>query len=306
MPPAPEPGSSVRTDDGVRLACVAVGDGTPVLFVHEFAGDQRSWSAQVSHFSPRYRCLSYCARGYPPSDVPKNPASYTQERAVADAVAVLDGLGVERAHVVGLSMGGFCALHLGMSHPQRVLSLTVASVGCGAQPERAAAFRAETEALAATFEHQGAAAVAPSYSVGPARVQLQDKNPRAWAEFAAALAEHSSLGSALTLRGVQRDRPSLYALTQRLAALSVPTLVIAGDEDERVLEPSLMLKRTIPSAGLAVVPRTGHAVNLEEPAQFNRLVGDFLAAAEAGRWGPRAPGSPSPDRVGGGGAASAR
>ena len=279
----------VTTDDGVRLHVEETGAGPPILFVHEFAGDHRSWEPQVRAFSRRHRCITYAARGYPPSDVPPAPAAYSQERAVADALAVLDALEVDRAHVVGLSMGGFCTLHLGLRHPERTRSLTVAACGYGAQPERREAFREECAAIAEAFRTEGAAAVAERYAVGPARVQFQNKDPRGWAEFAARLAEHDAEGAALTMLGVQRERPSLYDLAHDLERLIVPTLIVTGDEDEGCLEPALMLKRTIPAAGLAVLPRTGHTCNLEEPALFNRLVGDFIAAAESDAWGLRDP-----------------
>src|SRR6516164_4247495 len=223
---------TIVTDDGVALYAESTGTGQPLLFIHEFAGDHRSWEPQVRFFCPGYRCVTYAARGYPPSAVPEDPAAYSQQRAVADAVAVLDGLGIDRAHVAGLSMGGFTALHLALRHPERVLSAVVAGAGYGAQPERAAAFRAECAATAAAFENEGAERVAQRYAVGPARVQFQNKNPRGWAEFAAALAEHSALGSALTMRGVQRARPSLYALRDDLAGVRTPVLLLVGDEDE--------------------------------------------------------------------------
>jgi pimeloyl-ACP methyl ester carboxylesterase len=279
----------IGTDDGVRLYLEETGDGPPVLFVHEFAGDHRSWEPQVRALSRRYRCVTYNARGYPPSDVPEDPAAYSQTRAVADAIAVLDALGIERAHVVGLSMGGFATLHLGLRHPDRARSLVVAACGYGAQPERQSAFKEESGVIADAFAAEGAAEVAKRYAVGPARVQFQNKDPRGWAEFAAQLAEHSSQGSALTMRGVQAARPSLYDLTDDLRALTVPTLVIAGDEDEGCLEPSLMLKRTIPAAGLALLPKTGHTCNLEEPELFNALLVRFFADVENGAWGPRDP-----------------
>jgi len=279
----------VSTDDGVTLYVEESGDGSPVLFLHEFAGDHRSWEPQVRALSRRYRCIAYAARGYPPSDVPEDPAAYSQVRAVDDAIAVLDALGVERAHVVGLSMGGFATLHFGLRHPDRARSLVVAACGYGAQPERQEAFRRESNLIADAFGAEGAAAVATRYAVGPARVQFQNKDPRGWAEFAAQLAEHSSLGSELTMRGVQAARPSLYDLTDELRALTVPTLVIAGDEDEGCLEPSLMLKRTIPTAGLALLPRTGHTCNLEEPELFDRLLERFFADVENGAWGARDP-----------------
>lgn len=274
---------------GVRLHYEETGDGGPVLFIHEFAGDHRSWEPQVRTFSRRYRCITYAARGYPPSDVPNDPGSYSQDLAVDDAIAVLDAAGVPRAHIVGISMGAFSALHLGLRHPERAISLVVAGCGYGAHPDVRESFRAESEAVAAAFETQGAAGIAPTYAIGPARVQFQNKDPRGWDEFARTLAEHSSEGSALTMRGVQRERPSLYDLTEKLRALELPTLLIVGDEDEGCLETNLMLKRTISPAGLVVLPRTGHTTNLEEPDLFNRFVDDFWEMVEAGRWGPRDP-----------------
>ena len=289
---------AIVTADGVTLHAEEVGQGEPLLFVHEFAGDHRSWEPQMRFFSATYRCVTYAARGYPPSDVPTDPGAYSQERAVADAIAVLDGLKIRRAHVVGLSMGGFTAVHLVLGHPERIGSAVVAGAGYGAQPERADAFRAESVLTAAAFAAEGAAKVAERYAAGPARVQFQNKNPRGWAEFAAALAGHSSLGSALTMRGVQAARPSLYALTDELATVSVPVLILVGDEDEGCLEPALMLKRTIPTAGLAVLPRTGHTANLEEPDVFNRVVDSFLSSVARGSWHPRDPRSRSDSTTG--------
>jgi pimeloyl-ACP methyl ester carboxylesterase len=280
------------TDGGVRLHFEETGIGTPVLFIHEFAGDHRSWEPQVRDFSRRYRCVAYNARGYPPSDVPDDTEAYSQARAVADAVAVLDNLGIDKAHVVGLSMGGFCTLHLGLRHPDRARSLVVAGCGYGAQPDKRDSFRSESEANARAFEADPAGA-ATAYALGPARVQFQDKDPRGWAEFVQQLSQHSGPGSARTLRGVQMRRPSLYDLTAELAELRVPTLIVTGDEDEGSLDPDLMLKRTIPSAALAVLPRTGHGCNLEEPGLFNRLVQDFLTTVDAGRWTLRDPRSVS-------------
>lgn len=285
-------------DDGVRLYYEESGSGIPLVFVHEFGGDHRSWEPQVGHFSRRYRCVVFAARGYPPSDVPTDPADYGQARAAADVVAVIDALGAGSAHVVGNSMGGFATLHVGLAHPDRALSLTVAGCGYGAHPDRRERFRAESEAIAVAYETEGAAGVAEWYGVGPARVQYQAKDPRGHAEHVRVLAEHDATGAALTMRGVQAARPSLYDLTDALAALDVPTLVVAGDEDDGVLEADLMLKRTIPRAGLAVLPKTGHVGNLEEPALFNSLVERFLAQVDAGRWDRRDPRSLSSSTTG--------
>ena len=121
------------------------------------AGSRRSASSPS-----RYRCIVYDARGYPPSDVPTDVASYTQDLAVTDALAVLDHLEIERAHVVGLSMGAFATLHLGLRHPSRTASLVVAGCGYGAHPDARDAFRAESEAVARAFEEETAAGIAPN------------------------------------------------------------------------------------------------------------------------------------------------
>jgi pimeloyl-ACP methyl ester carboxylesterase len=275
--------------DGVRLYYEVAGAGPPVLFIHEFAGDHRSWEQQVNAMSQDYQCITYDARGYPPSDVPTDLSSYSQEQAAADAVAVLDQVGVTQAHVVGLSMGGFCALHLAVSHPDRLRSAVVAACGYGSQPERQESFRAECEVTASALDAEGWAVVAGRYALGPARVQLQNKDPRGWEVFRRQLSEHSAVGSALTMRGVQQKRPSLYGMTASLRDVRVPTLIVTGDEDEGCLDPSLMLKRSMPFAALVVLPRTGHACNLEEPRLFNSAVCSFVTSVDAGRWLTRDP-----------------
>jgi pimeloyl-ACP methyl ester carboxylesterase len=289
---------TLRTPDGVLLHHEETGTGAPILFIHEFAGDHRSWEPQVRDLSRHARCIVYAARGYPPSDVPPNVDAYSQDIAVADAKAILDHLDIDRAHIVGLSMGAFCALHLGLRHPDRARSLVVAGCGYGALAEAREGFREEAEAIATSIERDGAASFAERYSVGPARVQFQNKDPRGWREFATQLAEHSVVGSANTMRGVQRERPSLADMRSELSELRVPTLLIVGDEDEGCLDATLMLKRTIPSAGLAILPRTGHTSNLEEPARFNALVREFQSMADAGRWQLRDPRSISASSTG--------
>src|SRR2546427_435130 len=138
--------------DGVKLYYEEAGSGIPILFVHEFAGDHRSWEPQLRFFSRAYRTIAYNARGYPPSDVPADPSRYSQARARDDAIAVLDHLGIDRAHVVGLSMGGFATLHVGLAHPQRALSLVAAGCGYGAAPTEREKFRSDCEALATLLE----------------------------------------------------------------------------------------------------------------------------------------------------------
>ena len=212
------------TDDGVRLHYEETGTGTPVIFVHEFAGDWRSWEAQLRHFGQRYRAIAYNARGYPPSDVPEDVARYSQNRAADDIRAMLDHLDIDRAHVVGLSMGGFATLHFGFRHPARAPARWwSAAAAMAPSPRQRDRFRAEAEAVAGFIRDQGMEAFAAKYAYGPTRVQFENKDPRGFAEFRAMLAEHSALGAANTQLGVQRERPSLYDLVDRMKALTVPT-----------------------------------------------------------------------------------
>lgn len=277
------------TDDGVRLYFEETGSGRPVIFVHEFAGDLRSYELQMRHFGKRYRCIAFNARGFPPSDVPEQVSSYSQARAADDILAVLDHIGERQAHVIGLSMGGFATLHFGLRHQERALSLCIGGCGYGAEPDKRDAFRAEADVIAGMIRAEGMAAFAERYAYGPTRVQYQNKDPRGHAEFKAMLAEHSATGSANTQQGVQKERPSLYSLVEEMKRITVPALIITGDEDWPCLLPGILMKQSIPSAALAVMPNSGHAINIEEPEEYNRIVGDFLAQVDCGRWPLRDP-----------------
>jgi pimeloyl-ACP methyl ester carboxylesterase len=291
----------ITTDDGVKLHYEEAGSGTPVVFVHEFAGDARSWEPQMRFFARRYRAIAYNARGYPPSDVPEDPERYSQARARDDIRCVLDALGIARAHIVGLSMGAFATLHFGMAYGHRALSLVVAGGGYGAHPAHYAQFQADSRAHAEFIRREGMARFAATYGYGPTRVQFLAKDPRGFEEFIRHLAEHSAIGSANTLLGYQARRPSLYDLTEQMKAIDVPTLIVAGDEEEPCLEACLLMKRCIATAGLAILPRSGHAINLEEPALFNRLLADFFHQVESGRWATRDPRAAPPSIWGPGG-----
>ncbi len=279
----------LTTDDGIKLYYEEAGSGVPIVFVHEFAGDWRSYEGQIRHFSRSYRCVAFNARGYPPSDVPNDVERYSQNRARDDIRDVLDGLKIDKAHIVGLSMGGFATLHFGFTYPERVRSLVVAGCGYGAAADKRQQFAEETEAAAQRFETIGMAKAAEGYALAPSRVQLQNKDPRGWREFADQLAQHSSTGSALTMRGVQKRRPSLFDLVDKIKTVAAPTLIMTGDEDFPCLEPALLLKRAILTSALVVVPNTGHTINLEEPALFNGYIAEFLQSIDSGAWRPRDP-----------------
>ena len=271
--------------NGVDLFYEITGQGFPLVWSHEFAGDYRSWEPQVRFFSRRYQLITYCARGYPPSAVPEDPEDYSQDIAVEDLYLLLRHLAIEQAYIGGLSMGGAVALNFGIAHPEMAKALVVASAGSGStDPE---AFRRNCQVTADRLLARGMDALTEGYAQGATRMQLLRKDPKGYEEFCRGLASHSALGSASTFRGVQGKRPSIFTLEDKLRQLRVPTLVMIGDEDEPCIEPAIFMKRHIPTAGLAVFPQSGHAINLEEPGMFNRAILDFLTAVEAGRWPER-------------------
>jgi len=281
-------------NDNLRLYYVEVGQGTPVLFVHEFAGDHRSWEPQRSEFGKRYRCIAYAARGYTPSDVPVDKDAYSYRHVMRDCVAVLDHLGIERAHIVGLSMGSYTTLQVALNHPARVRSMVLAGTGSGSERWYTDAFHQHSRELAQQFEREGSPAVARTYGRSPSRIPFEIKDARGFAEFAKQLSEHDAQGSAHTARGFQGARPSLYDFESEIRRLTTPALIVVGDEDDRCIEPSLFLKDAIAASSLVMFPKTGHVVNLEESDLFNRVLGDFLTRVDAGAWPPRDKRSMSP------------
>lgn len=274
--------------NGLNLYFEEAGKGISIVFVHEFAGDWRSWEPQVRFFSSRYRAVTFSARGYLPSDVPEDIEAYSQEAQIEDLKGLLDALNIDRAHICGLSMGSYTTLLFGLKYAERARSLTIAGTGYGSGAKREE-FLKEIAERAEKMLQGGMKAISENYTQGPARVQLQNKNPRAWEEFRRQFEEHSPKGSAYTFLRVQGQRPSLTDLGEQLEKMELPVLIILGDEDERGLEGSLFLKRKIPRAGLEIYPRTGHTVNLEEPERFNRSLLDFVTAVDAGRWEARDP-----------------
>jgi len=276
----------ITTRDGTRLFYEEAGQGTPVVFVHEYAGDFRTWEPQMRYFSRAHRCVTYSQRGYPPSDVPTDPARYGQDLARDDVVAVMDALKIDKAHVVGHSMGALTALLVGLKYPGRCISVTAAGCGYGSSPDPKIVeqTRAASRETARMFETEDFHSAAARYADGATRQTHKHKDPRGFAEFARMLAEHSPVGHALTMRELQAKRPSLWELEGKLKQFSVPLLVLVGDEDDWCVDSSVYLKRTVPTAGLCVIPRSGHTITSEEPAAFNAALADLIANVEAGRW----------------------
>jgi len=274
--------------NGVNLYFEEAGSGTPILFLHEFAGDYRSWEPQMRYFARRYRCIAYSCRGYPGSDVPDKPDLYTQDAHTADAIGLLDRLKIAKAHLVGCSMGSFTTLYVGLKHPERCLSLTLSATGSGVGANRAEWLK-DAQKRAEGFLKLDPGAAAEQLGMGPTRIQLYNKDRRGWEEFLRGLKEHSTKAAAYTLAGVQQGRPHLFDLAEQIGRCQVPAIVIMGDEDTTGHEGAMFLKNTLPRSGYAMFPKCGHACNLEDPDLFNGTVERFLAAVEAGAWPARDP-----------------
>ena len=269
---------------GAKLYFEEYGDGHPLIFLHEFGHDIRQWEAQVRHFSRAYRCVSFNARGYPPSDVPDDAAMYGWEFSVDDIAAVMRHLSIDCAHLVGLSMGAYAALQFALRYPKKTSAIVAAAVGSGSLPSQREAWLRETFVLSRIFDEHGTGFMADRMGRGPARIQLKYKDRKTWQEFVEHLREHSARGMSNTLARCQALRPPLHDLRDALSEMPVPVLLAVGDEDLSCLEANLMLKSSLPNAGLWICPNTGHAINLEEPAAFNAQVESFLSTVERGSW----------------------
>jgi pimeloyl-ACP methyl ester carboxylesterase len=273
------------TLNGVELYYQDTGSGDPVVFCHEFAADYRGWDPQVRAFGRLYRCITYSYRGFPPSGVPDSPDAYSQDHLIEDLRALVEHLGLKTAHFVGFSMGGSVVLNFAIRYPG--VCRTIVVVGAGSGTTNRAQFERDIDRTVDLLRARGIDGFAEVYGEGPTRLPFKRKDPHGYALFRRQLADHSATGQALTMLGVLRPRPTIFALESQLHALEVPTLVIIGDEDEPCVDPAVFMKRHIPSAGLLVLPQSGHAVNLEEPALFNAVVLEFFRLAEAGRWARR-------------------
>jgi pimeloyl-ACP methyl ester carboxylesterase len=276
--------TEITARDGIKLHAESQGPegGVPLVFVHELAGSCRSFDLQVADWRGAWRCITFNARGYPPSDVPPSVDSYAQGHAAADIGAIMDGFGLKDAHIVGVSMGSASTLQYALRHPDRVRSIVLTSIGSGSDM-KPGEFAASMEVLAELALTKGMRALAEHCSATPTRYRLKEKNPREYANFIDQLGGGSALGITNTMRGVQSKRAPLYAHKERIAGLNVPALIVLGEEDEPCVKPSHFLEETLSGARLEAVPRTGHCVNLEEPALYNRLVIGFIESVEAQR-----------------------
>ena len=268
--------------NGVDLYWEETGQGTPLVWVHEYGGDLRSWEQQVRYFSRRYRVVTYNQRGYPPSTVPRAARDYSQDLLVGDLHQLLMQLGLGPVHLGGCSMGANVARDFAIAHERMTRSLILVGAGAGAIDREQ--FLQAQEATAAGLEREGIAARVHAFESVLTRASFKAKDPRGFAEFLRHAGEHDLQACAHLAREVMAKRKTVFELEAELKALRVPTLIMAGDRDVPCVEPSLLMRGWMAYAGLVLFPACGHTPNIEEPGLFNLHVAEFLAAVEGGRW----------------------
>jgi pimeloyl-ACP methyl ester carboxylesterase len=266
----------------VELYWEETGQGAPLVWIHEYGGDLRSWEPQVRYFSRRYRVVTYNQRGYSPSTVPQAARNYSQALLVEDLHQLLTHLGLGSVHLGGCSMGANVARDFALAHRDMTRGLILVGAGAGAVNREQ--FLQAQEASAAGLEREGIAARVRNFEDQPTRASFKAKDPRGFAEFLRQAGEHDVHACAHLAREVMAKRKTIFELEAELKALRVPTLIMAGDRDVPCVEPSLVMRGWMPHAGLVLFPACGHTPNLEEPGLFNLHVAEFLAAVEAGRW----------------------
>ncbi len=273
---------STASVNGVALYWEETGQGTPLVWSHEYGGDLRSWESQVRYFSRRYRVVTYNHRGYPPSAVPRAACDYSQDLLVEDLHQLLAHLGLGPVHLGGCSMGANVARDFAIAHEAMTRSLIL--VGAGAGSVNREQFLQAQETSAVGLEREGIATLIRTFESLPTRASFREKDPRGFAEFLRQAGEHDAQACAHLAREVMAKRKTVFEREAELKSLRVPTLIMVGDRDAPCVEPSLVMRGWIQHAGLVVFPACGHTPNLEEPGLFNLHVAEFLAAVEGGRW----------------------
>jgi 2-succinyl-6-hydroxy-2,4-cyclohexadiene-1-carboxylate synthase len=256
------------------LHLIRRGHGEPLLLLHGFTTGARAWDDQASALARRFTVITPDLVGHGRSPLPDDP-SYDMSHCIADIVSVLDRLEVERTHCLGYSMGGRIALALALAHPGRIRSLILesASPGIADLAERRQR-QARDEALAARIESDGVAAFVEAWMAQPLFAS-QHALPRQTLAAARALRlENSARGLAISLRGLGiGNQPSYWA---ELPTLKAPTLLIAGERDEKFRDIAARMATAIPSSRIAILAGAGHTTHLEQPEEFLRTVTAFL------------------------------
>jgi pimeloyl-ACP methyl ester carboxylesterase len=247
------------TLNGIEIDYEVTGTGPAVLLSHGYSATRRMWDDQHRALSDRYRVISWSMRGHGATESPADPARYSAALTIADMRALLTHLGVERAVIGGLSLGGYVSLGFALEHPAVTRALVICDSGPGYRnAEAREAWNARARERAAALEARGLEALGRSREVAES-----------------ARLHRSAQGLAHAARGMLAQEGS--RVIDGLAGIAVPTLVIVGDQDQPFLAPCEYMAKKIPGARLEVIRGAGHSSNLDQPETFNRILRDFLS-----------------------------
>jgi pimeloyl-ACP methyl ester carboxylesterase len=249
--------------NGIEIDYQASGAGPAVLLSHGYSATRRMWDAQHAALGETHRVISWSMRGHGETESPADPTQYSADLTVADMRALLGHVGVERAVIGGLSLGGYVSLAFYLAHPEMVRALVICDSGPGYRSADArAAWNQRAQERAVSLETRGLEALGKSREVRES-----------------ATLHRSAQGLAHAARGMLAQEGS--RVIDGLAGITVPTLVIVGDQDQPFLAPCEYMAKKIPGARLEVIRGAGHSSNLDQPEAFNRVLLDFLGSLPA-------------------------
>lgn len=249
--------------NGIEIDYQASGAGPAVLLSHGYSATRHMWDAQHAALGEQHRVISWSMRGHGETESPADPVQYSADLTVADMRALLAHLGVERAVIGGLSLGGYVSLAFHLAHPEMVRALVICDSGPGYRSADArAAWNQRAQERATALETRGLEALGKSREV---RESLG--------------LHRSAQGLAHAARGMLAQEGS--RVIDGLSGIAVPTLIIVGDQDQPFLAPCEYMAKKIPGARLEVIRGAGHSSNLDQPETFNRVLLDFLAGLPA-------------------------
>ncbi|MGG3019284.1 2-succinyl-6-hydroxy-2,4-cyclohexadiene-1-carboxylate synthase [Geobacillus stearothermophilus] len=264
--------------NGVRYHVEQYGEGEPLLLLHGFTGSADTWRP-LHPFWRRFRLIAADLLGHGRTEAPKDARRYRIERAADDLAALLDKLGVEKANVVGYSMGGRLALTFAMLHPHRVCRLVLESSSPGLQTDAERRARREAdEALAQRIEQEGVRAFVDHWERLPLFFTQQALPASVRAAVRRERLRHTAEGLANSLRGMGTGvQPSWW---ERLRELDMPVLLVCGERDEKFCRIAARMHERLPDSRFVFVPGAGHAIHVEQPGVFATIVSEFMTKGE--------------------------
>lgn len=260
---------------GIEMHALVAGAGPALLLLHGFTGSAETWRPFLPELAARRRVIAPDLIGHGRTAAPADAARYRMDECVADLVALLDWLGVGEFAVLGYSMGGRVALHLALAVPKRVRALILESASPGISDPAERAERARSDAaLAELIEREGIVAFVERWESQPLFATQRSLPAEVRGRLRAERLGQRPVGLANSLRSMGTG--TMEPVWDRLGELGMPTLVLAGELDAKYVAIARAMMERLPRAQVVIVPGSGHAVHLEQPAQFLKLITTFL------------------------------